>query len=355
MLLIFKVCFCGNLYFRHKFVDFSFTLIHTQLQLFYPKMTNEFKWHAYLSSFHDDTWISVVCYIFSTGIVIVALKISYERLFGNNERRNSATRQHTNGANILMNTLASALNISLRAVIAKRIPSEPHQTSSRIIFFCVLFSGFVIISLYRAMLGASLAITVEKKPPVSSFEDILRLKYRIALRANTNHEKMFTDAVGNSVEDKIYQAGLLWTLDSDEKKRFDKSFSNGEIDKTMLLWILQDYIRRDLQYGRHDPDYPCKLSSVAKDVYRLNTGMIYQKNWPYTRLLNQHILKLKEDGIIDMLLNRHFEQRKMLCDKAHTRTPTKIQDAIGSFIILGIGMIVSFIIVTSECVHGIGW
>ena len=38
--------------------------------------------------------------------------------------------------------------------------------------------------------------------------------------------------------------------------------------------------------------YPCEIASIAKDYRKIGNGFIFQQNWPYTRLINFHILKV---------------------------------------------------------------
>ena len=128
--------------------------------------------------------------MFGTGIVIILFELTISRIC-DKQIRDSV---RTNCTKRDMNILTLAGNISLHSVIEKIIPSEPQQNWSKILFFCITFAGFIIISLYKAMLSATISISINKAPSVSSFEDILNLKYHIALSANTQLEKLFTDA-----------------------------------------------------------------------------------------------------------------------------------------------------------------
>ena len=56
--------------------------------------------------------------------------------------------------------------------LGKRFPFEPNSISLRIIFLTISLLGFYIISIYRAMLGASLAVRIFKEP-VSELEELL--------------------------------------------------------------------------------------------------------------------------------------------------------------------------------------
>ena len=56
--------------------------------------------------------------------------------------------------------------------MGKRFPFEPSSNSLRIIFLTISLLGFYMISIYRAMLGASLAVRIFKEP-VSELEELL--------------------------------------------------------------------------------------------------------------------------------------------------------------------------------------
>ena len=56
--------------------------------------------------------------------------------------------------------------------MGRRFPFEPNSISLRIIFLTISLLGFYIISIYRAMLGASLAVRIFKEP-VSELEELL--------------------------------------------------------------------------------------------------------------------------------------------------------------------------------------
>ena len=40
------------------------------------------------------------------------------------------------------------------------------------------------------------------------------------------------------------------------------------------------------------PEYPCYISSFPQDYMNVGVGMIYTKNWPFTRLFNHHFMKV---------------------------------------------------------------
>ena len=55
----------------------------------------------------------------------------------------------------------------------------------------------------------------------------------------------------------------------------------------------------DLRIGVAQPiihvvkEYPCKLGSVPGDYRKIGNGMLFQKDWPYTKLINHHLYNVR--------------------------------------------------------------
>ena len=92
--------------------------------------------------------------------------------------------------------------------IGRRFPKEPNEFSIRIAFASISLCGFFLITLYRAMLSASLAIKIFEHP-VQSLEDILESEHNLLVEEGTALHKMFVDGNSNSVHGKIRDSGKL--------------------------------------------------------------------------------------------------------------------------------------------------
>ena len=79
--------------------------------------------------------------------------------------------------------------------------------SLRIAFFSISFFGFVLLSLYRAMLGASLAIKLYREP-VSSLEELLSSDLKVAVAANSSIQDYFSHASSASIQAQIWREKL---------------------------------------------------------------------------------------------------------------------------------------------------
>ena len=63
----------------------------------------------------------------------------------------------------------------------------------------------------------------------------------------------------------------------------------------MKIWSLfvSDDVA-DLRFGVAQPvqllkEYPCMLESVPGDYRKIGNGFLFQKDWPYTKLINHHL------------------------------------------------------------------
>ena len=93
------------------------------------------------------------------------------------------------------------------------------------------------------------------------------------------------------------------------------------------------------------------MSTVGAPLDRRSSGFLFQKDWPYSKLLNQNVLKMKEDGIIDLLFKQNNENEMQLCTKQYVQTPRIIEHTIISFIILLVGIFTASVIVLLECIE----
>lgn len=84
--------------------------------------------------------------------------------------------------------------------------------------------------------------------------------------------------------------------------------------------------------------------------------MIFKKNWPFTGLLNYHLLLMKEKGVIERLKNFHLKSKtKASCPDEHTihqvlkkPRPVGIGQFVSLYLIMGIGLLGSMILLVME-------
>ena len=91
--------------------------------------------------------------------------------------------------------------------------------------------------------------------------------------------------------------GLFFKCETSEKRlQINLCLQNSSVENSHLFCFSEtspDYF----VFGVYQPmktleAYPCEVASIAKDYRKIGNGFIFQQNWPYTRLINFHILKV---------------------------------------------------------------
>ena len=82
---------------------------------------------------------------------------------------------------------------------------------------------------------------------------------------------------------------------------------DSEVSQTILFFSRMGVIFNE--------NFPCSIKDV-KNVGKVairNDGMIFRKNWPFTKLFNFQLLKMKEKGVLDRLLVPYLDEIKSSC------------------------------------------
>ena len=320
-------------YDRSLHVDFSLGFIEVKNSLFFPKTEVKINWLAYIRPFYSESWFAVFAQIGISALIVCLISL-VNTDFASSDR--------------LLTTISKSLVFSTFSAIAKRSPVEPKHAACRVAFFTISLMGFILISLYRAMLGASLAITKEHKP-IGSINDVLQSEYRIGTMAGTASESYFTKAGEESYLYEISQKKLILRqaeATSFEEDEFEKMFFDFLENQTNILIFFQD------DYPSQHPELICRLSKIDEEYMVVGTGFVFQKQWPFTKLMNHYILQMIEDGRIERLKKRWLPNR-ILC-KPDDLKPSNVLDIFTLCIMLSIGGIiaaVAFLIElwTSKC------
>ena len=261
---------------RAKFVDFSFPMTLSTLRMFYLRDSESMNLSLYINSFHSFSWIGII-----TSLMWMFISVSSVIFLSN----------HFGTTNIKydfgIKTLGAFLYLSH---IGRRFPKEPQEISLRTAFVSISFCGFMVITLYKSMISASLAVKIYK-PPIDTIEEILHSPYNLMITNGSSVHDMFENAAENSTYKQIVNSGKLVLTKQDPL-----GFSMGL--KALIENGSSDLVFAVYQPIKISPYYPCLITSVPKDYRKIGNGYIFQKDWPYKDLINFHLLKMYEEGII---------------------------------------------------------
>jgi hypothetical protein len=243
----------------------------------------------------------------------------------------------------------TATNFVLRLLIGKRISTEPTWLSSKLAFCVLVLSGFFILSRYRSILVAFVAVEIDH-PPVESFNELIKSNYLVAVKKDTVAGDVFLKAKPGTMEYDIQNSNIISWFSEDISVHLDKMVKNTNGSSPTMIFYNEDVI----QFSEH---YPCSLLQIRKPFqgFKQSTGMIFKKHWQYTKLFNYYMLMMKETGLLDKLFQPYLTTTKKSCpDQQLIRhvtnkpRPVGINTIVSSYLIVFVGLICALFVLFLE-------
>ncbi|CAB3397418.1 unnamed protein product [Caenorhabditis bovis] len=134
--------------------------------------------------------------------------------------------------------------------------------------------------------------------------------------------------------------------------RMNISAGVDAVKKEELDAFIYDAVVLDYWAGK---DANCALMTVGKWASMTGYGIGFPKNSPYTAMVNQHMLRYQQNGDLERLQN--FWLTGACTPDSHSQTqsaPLGIENFMSAFFLLGVGIIISIIILGLEhiyCIH----
>ena len=321
-------------------VDFSYGITPIWFELFYVKKSKDINLGVFIRSFQPEAWYSLAIFAVSSIAGLVATSLILER------------RADLSIPKEIFWNLQNATNFVMRSVIGKRISTEPKWYSTRIAFVTLVLCGFFIITLYRAILVAFVAVE-NHSPPIKSLDDLKQSKYRLAVLKDSNMDAMFLNATKGSEEYELKTDKKILRY-SIETQFFIEKMVNEEDEASNIILF---YINTVPRFSKH---YPCRLSNIKnyKRDSKQQIGMIFKKNWPFTKLLNYHLLIMKENGMLDHIFETYLKTTKKTCSNEQiihsiitTPTPVGTDTTLSLYLLVFLGFVLASLALLVEIFH----
>ena len=100
--------------------------------------------------------------------------------------------------------------------IGRRFPKEPIESSLRVAFASVSISGFMVITLYRSMISASLAVKIFEHP-VESLDEIVDSPFNLIVSNGSSVHRMILEGKPGSDFERIVKSGKLKPMKSESE------------------------------------------------------------------------------------------------------------------------------------------
>ena len=240
------------------------------------------------------------------------------------------------------NSQAGHIRQSLRIVFLSLLGKNPGdvprpEDSLKLVVFWSSFTGFVFISLYRAMLGASLAIKIEHKP-FASIEDLAASSRKVILEDQSFIHEYVVNGSGSSLT-KLNNPNLVPTNFIDHPKAAFEKMLNSTWKNSILLGQ-----RSTLEQL---PEYPCNITHLDFVAIERWLGLVYQKNRPYAKLFDWHLMSIVRDtGLFKKLYQRHVGHAT-ICP-ASDMDATTMSQTVFIFALLGTGVLATLCTLSIE-------
>ncbi|XP_022802483.1 glutamate receptor ionotropic, kainate 2-like [Stylophora pistillata] len=333
---------------RQKVIDFTQPYMDLGLTALVKSVNDEVKYYTFFKPFHLHLWlvilaatcaIGVLIWLFSTfspyGFYGRCLSIAHRKIPKEYEKRKHTLR------------LTNAIWSSVMYYVGKSSDSlHPVSASGRITVTVWWFAIGILLSAYTANLAAFLTIK-RFSSPLSSMEDL------------AGQEIIFYGTVKNSQPQAFFEASpiptfvTMWqfmkyhhTLVADS----DKGISRVKGSNFAFIW---DSII--LEHVVHSTE-PCgSLTTIGKLFGKIGYGIGLPKGSQYTKQLSQVILRLRQEGFMDRLEQKwlHTHEDCIMAQKhidIDSGTQLGLNDMAGVFIILGVGVVVSLVVLALEWV-----
>ena len=193
-------------------------------------------------------------------------------------------------------------------------------------------------SAYQGMIGASLTIQNDHIP-VQSLSDVVKFNYKVVATKGTSVEKYFLESKRGSPPHQIMKDNRL-IAEQTSSQPIIKSMLDGSLANDILFVG----VYQPLQYSS---GWSCRMTSVKADYRKIGNGMIFQKNWPFTNIFNQQLIRLKEEGYLDALQRRYNQMHRSKC-YGISISPISMTDTMSLYVMMAIGMLLSAIVLLME-------
>ena len=307
---------------RSFLVDFSFPLLRTSVKIFYKRVNSDFgeplDFVTFFRPFRTDLWLAVLVYYAAIFTAFCILEAAAAKAALNDCIRQSS-------------------KTTFMAALGKN-PGDDGKDVKRYCLVLVSLAGFFTLSVYRAMLGASLAITKEVKP-FSSLEDIADSSHRVLVYPNGFQHGLLARAAPGSPLNRLYVNNV--DLKPMSTSVAIEAILNGTLENTLTM-------KNDLPVMQL-PHWPCAIDALDIVLHRFANGYVFSKNWPYTDLVNHHLKKLVlETGVYKRIRDQvisHASNAKVCRNKV---APADFNEVVSVYMLLAAGFVASMVVLVFE-------
>jgi ABC-type amino acid transport substrate-binding protein len=307
---------------RATVVDFTYSFLDSGLVIMVQKVgsTNLFN---FLTPFTWQVWITLIGTIFFMAILMWIFDhlspYGYHRSYKDHQKNEMDFR--------------SALLNSFR-VLADQDAEPGRSFSTRVIILGYCLFAVIVLASYIANLAAALT-TAKLTVKITSLQDIKKYSYRFASVRGSSAENFFltNPNVADLVNNIVYFNSISDAIQGVREDKVDA-----------VVWN-----QNALQYAASRP--PCDTLTVGDLFDQSNYGIALPRGSNWTTPFNLAILSMREDGTIDSLYSKWWDNGAVCSSDTSESTSLDLVNMGGLWILLGIFIALGVIALIFENIY----
>lgn len=322
---------------REDAVDFTLPFMSTGISILFKKpTTKELELFSFLSPFDYHVWV----YVFGAYVGVSLVQFIVARISPYEWENPHPCRQEDK---ILRNqfSILNSFWFTIAALMQQGSDLAPRSLSTRLVSAIWYFFTLIMISSYTANLAAFL--TVEKVVyPIERAEELyrhpLQIKYGCVESGSTG--TFFQHSKPHSTFKKMYE-DMVFVQSNEQGK--------AEVEKGNYAFFMES---TSIEYTI---ERKCNLTQIGDLLDSKGYGIALAKNSTrkrdYRTKLSEGILSLQESGILEVLKNRWWKEKRGggACDIDDGQGGEGVKELTlanvgGVFVVLGMGITTSFIL-----------
>lgn len=330
---------------RQEAVDFTLPFMNTGISILFKKPTTKVTTlFSFLSPFSSDVWAYVLAAY--CGISVILFLVGHLSPYEWSDPH--PCRHLSNEDDTVLRNQFSLLNsfwFTIGSLMQQGSDLTPRSMSTRTIAGIWYFFTLIMISSYTANLAAFL--TVERVVyPIENVRDLSNqqeIKYGCIVSGST---LMFFNDSQIDIHKKIYETMKKYETYASSNDEGVRRVGEGKYAFFMESTTIEYIVERN-----------CNLTQIGGLIDSKGYGVAISKRprhkRPYRTLLNEAILHLQETGMLHMLKNRWWKERRGggTCTddgKGGGVTELSLANVGGVFVVLLGGLGISFLVAIAE-------
>ncbi|XP_070526523.1 glutamate receptor 3-like isoform X2 [Cardiocondyla obscurior] len=311
--------------FRVRHVDFTLPLIISKISLYIKEpAVCGVKWLGYFQTFNLCTWATII-----TLIALAPLLLSFMKTY----------RESRNTVDVISETFICIWGIFCQQALIE----FPKKTSLRVAYLTIFLTAVLVTAHYSAALVCFLTACTRVLPFQTMDEFIDAGSHKLIVpRGSADYDVLSFQAKYES-STKVYSVKLMELMKDERELPSDliDGFVQVCTEKKVAFMVLSA-LKKSVELK-----IPCKLSSISTERID-NLGMILTKGSPYTAVINYHLQKFLDNGIMTRLRDTRFLPKAA---EEKTYMPVRLVNVVPILSILCGGIIISTTVLVIEKIH----